>query len=79
MSEKLYLVTKSKSYYHNTLAYNPKTSEYVYLHNNQEVWREKAGPELFDYMNNIRANNTYADFEELQRFNIYVKYCNSCQ
>lgn len=77
--EKLYLVVKSKSYYGNVLAYNEKTSEYVYLHFGKEIWREKADRGLFDYMNNVRAMDICSDVHECEKFDIYNKYSKSCQ
>ena len=71
----LYLVTKSKSYYGNVLAYCIKTSEYVYLHFGQEIWREKASRELFDYFNQTKN----PDFDKVEKFKIYQRYVRDCQ
>lgn len=79
MKEKLYLVTKSKSCYGNVLAYNTKTSEYVYFHFGKEIWREKGSNELFNYFNEVRSDNGCSDEEVINGFSIYQKYSKSCE
>ena len=78
----LALVMKSKPFYKNTLGYDTKTKEYVYLHANKEVWREPAiDSSLFDYCNQQRANDEcidHQDIEKLNEYSIYQKYSKSC-
>ena len=77
MNEKLYEVLKSNRY-GNLLAFNIKTSEYVYFHFGEEVWREKADRKLFDVANEMRINNNL-DLDELGKFEIYKKYSKSTE
>lgn len=76
----MYIVAKSKSYYGNILAYTPKTSEYVYYHKGQEVWREKGTTECLDFFTEHRDDLYKFDyFELLERFPVYKRYSESCE
>ena len=77
--ENLYLVCQSRSCYGNVLGYNLKTSECVYLHFGEEIWREKGDRALFDYMNECRANREPADSDECEKYAIYNKYSQSTE
>ena len=74
--ETLYLVAQG-GYGINTLGYNLKTSEYVYLKNGKEMWREKGDIALFNYCN--EKMNQHTSFEEkiLNQYPIWKKYCES--
>lgn len=80
----LALVTKSKPIYKNTLGYDTKTKEYVYLHARKEVWRTPSthNGELFNYFNEHRINDVCVENSEivaLSEYPIYEKYSKSCQ
>lgn len=76
----MYLVTKSK-WGGNVLAYDTKTSEYVYLRDRKEIWREKGESHLFDYFNYLRATGECIDgeaLEECPEFHIFERYSEDC-
>ena len=75
--ETLYLVTQSK--YGNVLGYNLKTSEYVYLKNGKEMWREKSDIALFDYCNEIMNQHSCLNEKILNQYPIWKKYCESIE
>lgn len=79
----LALVTKSKPIYKNTLGYDTKTKEYVYLHARKEVWRRKSiDGQLFNYFNTKRINDEFVSEDELSQlteYPIYQQYSDSCQ
>lgn len=71
------LVTQGKNRV-NLLAYNVKTSEYIYYHENKEIWREHGDKGLLDYFNNLRFTHSCINEEEVAKFPIWKKYCDSC-
>ena len=76
----MYLVTQGRGRI-NQLGYDPKTSEYVYIHKGVEQWRVKGDRTLLNYFNLIRVNNDFIDEEsmiEIPTYNVYEKYVNSC-
>ena len=79
----LALVTRSKRIYKNTLGYDTKTKEYVYIHDHQIVWRTPSiNGDLFEYFNTKRINDEFTEQSEIEQLTedpIYQQYSNSCQ
>lgn len=71
------LVTEGK-WKINQLGFETKTSEYVYFHRGQEIWREKGDKGLLNYFNYLRATYSCVDEEKIKRFPIWIKYEESC-
>lgn len=78
----LALVMRSKPYYGNTLGYDTKTKEYVYLKFGEEQWRvPSVDGKLFEYCNTQRCNGECIDHDEIEKLtenSIYEKYSKSC-
>jgi len=77
----MYLVTQSKHGRVNQLGYSPRTKEYVYFHRGVEIWREKGDDSLLTYFNAVRAGVDFSDVDimEMPTYDIWNKYCDSCQ
>lgn len=71
------LVTQGKGRI-NQLGFDKKTSEYVYIHKGQEIWREKGDTNLLDIFNKARGEYTFPDMDEVRKNPIYVKYEDDC-
>lgn len=69
----MYLVVKSK-WDDNLLAFEEETSEYVYFHENKEIWREKGDKTLLDLF-----CCDLLDEEKINSNKIYQKYAKSCE
>ena len=76
----MYLVTQDKRK-KNVLAYDSKTSEYVYIHLGREVWREKGNESLLACFNYFRLTGECDDGEamiEMPTFHILERFYQSC-
>ena len=74
----MYLVAQGKGRI-NQLGYDSKKSEYVYIHCGKEIWREKGNKDLLNYFNELRINNKSIYDDDVNKFEIYKKYVDSCE
>lgn len=75
------IVTKSK-WCQNSLCYDKKTKEYVYMHRNEEIWRTPSvNGDLLAYFIKCKSNDRCIDdheINELVESKIFKKYTDSC-